>query len=71
MSMQLQYTYAIINVSTGECLSCMTQSFEVNHPSYVLVPTLDHYVGKFYNAEDQNWYLDGSFTQLWEDAPQW
>jgi hypothetical protein len=71
MSVNLQYTYAQINTSTGLCLACATTSYQINHPAYVLVPTLDDYVGKYYNSEDQNWYLDQMFTQPWEEAPQW
>ncbi len=71
MSVQLQYTYAIINVVTGECMANLTQSYEVNHESYILVPTLDDYVGKYYNREDGLWYLDSSMETVWADAPQW
>ena len=67
----LQYTYAKINTSNGLCLSCATTSYEINRPEYILVPTLDDYVGKYYNAADGLWYLDASFSTIWADAPQW
>lgn len=72
MAMNLQYTYAVIQLDTGLCIACSTRSFEVIHDSYILVPTLDDYVGKYYNRlGDQMWYLDAEFTQPWEEAPQW
>lgn len=72
MSLNLQYNYAGINMETGLCDTCMTFSYEINHPAWIAIPTADSaYVGKYYNAADGLWYLDGGFTQLWEDAPQW
>lgn len=70
MAMNLQYTYAVIELNTGLCRGCMTMSYEVNHPSYILVPTLDDYQGKYYNLNgDQMWYWDEDFTRLWEECP--
>lgn len=66
MSQNLQYVYAQINVSTGECLACATTSYEINHPAYILVPTMGDYVGKFYNQEDGLWYTTGDFSELAE-----
>lgn len=69
---RLPYNYAKINLSTGECIFCKTYSYEIPLPEYILVPrAMNEYKGKFYNQEDQLWYLDASFTQLWIDAPQW
>lgn len=70
MSVNLQYTYAKINLETGLCSSCMTTSYEIDNPAFILVPTLDDYSGKYYNINsDQMWYWDAEFTQLWEECP--
>lgn len=70
MSMNLQFNYAHINLGTGLCGSCMTFSYEINHPEWIAIPTLDDYVGKYYNLNgDQMWYWDAEFTQLWEECP--
>lgn len=67
---RLQYTYAKINLETGRCSSCMTCSYEINNPAYILVPAVSEYAGKYYNINgDQMWYHDAAFTQLWEECP--
>lgn len=66
----LQYTYAKINTSTGLCTGCATMSYEINNPAFIPVPTLDDYTGKYYNINgDQMWYHDSGFTRLWEECP--
>ena len=63
MSQLLQYTYAKINLETGECRGCMTCSYEINNPAYILVPLVDgDYVGKYYNQQDGHWYADAAFS---------
>ena len=70
MSINLQYNYASIDLETGRCKSCATFSYEVNHPAWIEIPTLDDYGGKYYNINgDQMWYHDAAFTQLWEECP--
>ncbi len=70
MSQNLQYNYAHIIPETGECDSCMTTSYEINHPEWIALPDADSaYVGKFYNTADGMWYHDAAFTQLWEECP--
>lgn len=70
MSMQLQYNYAHINPETGECTSCATFSYQINHPEWILVPDYhDDYIGKFYNVNDETWYCDPEFTEIFE--PNW
>lgn len=64
MSQLLQYTYATIDLETGECYGCMTYSFEIINEAYIPVPTLDDYVGKYY--KDGLWYVDSEFTILAE-----
>ena len=72
MSVNLQYNYASINVTTGLCDGCVTTSYEINDPSWIAVPdATSDYVGKYYNAADGLWYLDASFSTIWADAPQW
>ena len=63
MSMNLQYSYAHIQPSTGLCDSCMTFSYEINHPEWITVPvSSDDYIGKFYNSATDLWYEDSGFT---------
>lgn len=72
MSQLLQYNYVHISTSTGECDSRITTSYEINHPEWVLVPTVDaDYLGKFYDFETETWFIDSEKTIVWEDAPQW
>lgn len=67
---RLQYTYAKVRLDSGLCVGCMTYSYEINNAAYIRVPTLDDYIGKYYNINgDQMWYLDAEFTQLWEECP--
>ena len=69
---RLQYNYAKIILSTGECTSCGTSSYQINNPAYIEVPyATDDYLGKFYNTSSQKWYLDPSFETEWLEAPQW
>ena len=67
----LQYVYAQINVSTGECLCCFTSSYQIPIPEeYIEIPVMtDDYTGKYYNASDGFWYYDAAFTDLWEECP--
>ena len=62
MSINLQYTYAKINTDTGLCTSCMTCSYEINHPAYILVPYGGGYVGKYYDQSTGIWFEDPNFT---------
>ena len=67
---RLQYTYAVIVLDSGLCRGCVTKSYEVIHEAYIRVPTLDSYVGKYYNINgDKMWYHDAAFTQLWVECP--
>ena len=62
MSINLQYNYAAID-ETGFCYGCMTTSYEINDPLYILVPDArDEYVDKYYNASTDLWYEDAAFT---------
>lgn len=70
MSVNLQYNYAKINLTTFMCVSCMTYSYEINNEAYIPIPELDDYMEKYYNLNgDQMWYWDAEFTQLWEECP--
>lgn len=68
---RLQYNYAKINLSTYECTSCGTFSYQINNPAYIEIPVYtDDYMHKYYNMNgDQRWYHDAEFTQLWEECP--
>ena len=62
---RLAYNYAKINLTTGECVGCMTFSYEINNAAYIPVPTISNgYVGSYYNQQDGLWYTDGTFTVL-------
>lgn len=71
MSLNLEYNFAVINVTTGRCGACYTTTTYVNHPSYVEVPyATNDYIGKYYNLNgDQMWYHDELFQNLWEECP--
>lgn len=61
---RLQYNYAIIDLETGRCRACLTMSYEVDDPAYIVVPrAYDDYVGKYYH--DGSWYEDAEFTIPW------
>ena len=61
---RLQYNYAQIRLETGLCVSCITTSYEINHPEWIAVPTaLSAYIGKYY--KDGSWYEDAEFTIPW------
>lgn len=63
---RLQYSYATIDLETGECYGCMTYSYEINHEAYIQVPYASrNYVGKYY--KDGIWYEDAEFTILATD----
>lgn len=65
MSVQLQYNYAHIDPETGLCETCLTFSYEVNHPEWVAVgPNLDDYIGKYYL--NGSWYEDAEGTIPWD-----
>ena len=69
---RLAYNYAKIIVDTGLCTTVRTTSYEINMAGFIRVPVYtEDYEGKYYNASDGLWYLDGSFETLWVDAPQW
>lgn len=52
------------------CGACYTSSSHIVHPSYIEIPALDDYVGKYYNYNgDQMWYWDSQFQNLWEECP--
>lgn len=67
MSMQLQHNYAHIIPETGECISCITTSYVINHPEWIEVDVAhDDYIGKYYNSETGLWYLEPEFITQWE-----
>ena len=61
---RLQYNYAIIDLETGRCRACLTMSYEVDDPAYIVVPyASDEYYNKYYH--DGAWYEDAEFTIPW------
>ena len=59
----LEFNYAIINLDTGECLACMTFSYEIINDAYIAVPRAYHeYVGKYYNQANETWYYEPEFV---------
>lgn len=71
MSMTLQYNYAKIDLTTGECIASGTFSYQINNPAYIELPVYDTgYQGKYYNINgDKMWYHNPEFTQIWEECP--
>lgn len=63
MSVNLQYSYAKINLSTGLCTSCFTCSYEIPLEDYIPVPfASDNYIGKYYDQSTGIWFEDADFT---------
>lgn len=63
MAVTLQYSYAKINVQTGECTTCITCSYEINAEGWIEVPiSSDDYIGKYYNATTDLWYENAEMT---------
>lgn len=61
---RLQYNYALIDVETGECVGCITSSYSVDSPAYVLVPRASNdYIGHYYL--NGSWYEDAEGTIPW------
>lgn len=66
---RLQYNYAKINLTTGECVGCATFSYQINNAAYITVPRAsDEYIGKFYNQSNGLWYYDAQFTQIFDTS---
>lgn len=67
MSMTLEYWYAIIDTSSGECLGLETRTRLITQeqdPSYILIEgNIPEYEGKFYI--DGQWYEDAAGTIPW------
>ena len=67
---RLQYNYAKVNLTTGECTSYGTFSYQINNPAYIEIPVADpDYYGKFYDFDTGLWYVDSEKTALWEECP--
>lgn len=63
MSINLQYVYAQIDVSSGLCENVFTSSYQIPMAGYVEVPyQTTEYEGKYYNQADGHWYADADFT---------
>lgn len=63
-AMNLEYNYAVINLQTGECLGCMTFSYEIINDAYIPVPHIYYdYQHKYYDRETESWFYDAEFTQ--------
>ena len=70
MSVNLQYNYAVVEPDTGYCYSCGTYSYEVPLSNYITVPyPTNDYIDKYYNFDDELWYIDPEKTILWEECP--
>lgn len=59
----LQYSYAQIDLIDGYCHSCFTCSYEIIDPEYIPVPSASNdYLEKYYNSSTDLWYEDAAFT---------
>lgn len=66
----LQYSYAQIELDTGRCHSCFTCSYEIIDPEYIPVPyATDDYYNKYYDLNTEMWYINQEKTVLWEECP--
>jgi hypothetical protein len=67
--MLLQYNYAVLDANDC-CGGVVTYSIEVPLDNHILIPEMNNdYMYKYYNRENQMWYWDAEFTQLWEECP--
>lgn len=66
MSVTLQYIYAHVNSETYECDACITTTNEMNDPSWILVPHMNGYVGKYYNPADGLFYYEPEYITVFD-----
>lgn len=67
MSVNLQYSYAKINLQTYECVGCMTCSYEIPLEEYILVPYASNdYIGKYYNPADGLFYYESEYITVFD-----
>jgi hypothetical protein len=60
----LEFNYAVINLQTGECIGCLTFSYEIDNEAYIPAPhAYSSYRHKFYDRETEAWFYDAEFTQ--------
>lgn len=67
MSVNLQYNYAIIDLTTYRCRACVTKSYEVINDAFIPVPVLESdYVGKYYNPADGLFYYEPEYITVFD-----
>ena len=67
MSVNYAYNYAEIDLETGECTGVRTQTYQIDHPALIQIPTDDdNYIGKYYL--NGAWYEDAAGTIPWESS---
>lgn len=66
MSQLYAYNYAVIDLTTGECLQVITRTSALDteaNPQLIEIPTCyEDYIGNYYNQADGKWYTDAAFT---------
>ena len=69
MSQLYAYNYAVIDLTTGECLQVFSNTLELDteaNPQLIEIPEYNvDYGGKYYNQADGKWYVDAEFTTEW------
>ena len=66
-AMNLEFNYAIINLQTGECLACMTFSYEIINDAYISVPhAYSEYRHKYYNFDDGLFYYEQEYITVFD-----
>lgn len=64
MSQNLEFIYAVIDISTGLCLAVCTATSQATGENFILIPHYDEsYEGKYYDRETESWFYDAGFTQ--------
>ena len=67
MSVNYQYKYAEIDVSTGRCKGVRTMTYEVDNPAMIPIPVYDEdYYGKYYL--NGSWWEDAAGTIPWQSS---
>lgn len=64
MSINLQYIYCHIDLETYKCDACVTTTYAIDDPSWILVPHIADYVDKYYNPADGLFYYEPEYITV-------
>ena len=65
MALNYEYSYAVIDLETGECLHVFSDSEQLDissNPEIIVIPEYEEeYLYKWYNQSDKKWYNESTF----------